>query len=354
MAAQIVLPRAHCTPKPASLRVGTINVEGFWYSTFGLSLRSNLCVPDLPRSAAPTGTPEVRLHLGTFPDVGLYPAAARDGGKTIYVSPSANESGEPALCVWEIAQGALLQLRFNDGTQFWLDRKGNAVWATWAEESSLENACSYLLGPILGLLLRLRGVICLHASAVAFNDSCVALVGPEGAGKSTTAAAFARSGCGIVSDDIVGLVERDGRFYVLPAYPHLCLWPESVKMLYGTPDALPRLLDDWEKRRLALGQDGTRFENRILPLEAIYILGARRSVAAPQVRCVPNREGLLALVAHSYATTLIDVHMREEEFAVLSRLITSVPVRMVHPSDDPSRLEELCTLIRTDVEAQQA
>ena len=121
-----------------------------------------------------------------------------------------------------------LHLAYSDGTQFWLDRKGAAIWAAWSERSSLENAISYLLGPVLGLLLRLRGIVCLHASAVAFDDHCVAFVGSAGAGKSTTAAAFAKLGCGIVSDDIVGLVERDGIFYVLPAYPHLCLWPESV------------------------------------------------------------------------------------------------------------------------------
>jgi hypothetical protein len=354
MAAEIIPPGPQRATGLASLSAGTLAVEGFWYSVFGLSLHCNLCLPDLPRSHAPTGAPEIKLHLDVAPNLDLYPAAARDGGKSIYVSPSTNESGEAALRVSEIAQGALLHLQFNDGIQFWLDRKGNTVWASWSETSSLENACSYLLGPILGLLLRLRGVVCLHASAVAFNDCCVAFVGSEGAGKSTTAAAFARSGCGIVSDDIVGLVERDARFYVLPAYPHLCLWPESVAMLYGSPEALPRFLHDWEKRRLALGQDGTRFEDRTLPLEAIYILGARGSLAAAEVEYIPNREGLLALVANSYATTLIDVRLREEEFAVLSRLIASVPVRMVHPSDDPSRLEELCSAIRADLTAQQA
>ena len=90
-------------------------------------------------------------------------------------------------------------------------------------------------GPFWGLLLRFRGVTCLHASAVAIGGSVIAFVGAEGAGKSTTAAAFARAGYAAVSDDVVALVERKGDFFVSPSYPHLCLWPESVEMLYGRP-----------------------------------------------------------------------------------------------------------------------
>jgi hypothetical protein len=195
--------------------------------------------------------------------------------------------------------------------------------------------------------LRLRGIVCLHASAVAFDDACVAFVGSAGAGKSTIAAAFAKLGRGIVSDDIVGLVERDGVFHVLPAYPHLCLWPESVTMLFGSPDALPPLVHDWEKRQLVLGENGTRFEHRHLPLRAIYILGERRPHAAPVVSAIDEREVLLFLVANTYATNLIDRTMRGAEFDLLSRLMSAIPVRMVHPSG----IGDLCRVIESDFEA---
>ena len=75
-----------------------------------------------------------------------------------------------------------------------MDRHGTKLWASWPSHSSVEEAATYLLGPVLGLLLRFRGVTCLHASAVAIGDSVIAFVGAEGAGKSTTAAAFARPG----------------------------------------------------------------------------------------------------------------------------------------------------------------
>jgi hypothetical protein len=327
-------------------------VNCFRYSVFGLSLCSNLSIPGLPRSSSSTDAPEVQLHLGIVPDLDLPSSAARGLNKPIYVSSYTDAVGEPALRAWETADGASLHLAYSDATEFWLDRKGAAIWALWSERSSLENAISYLLGPVLGLMLRLRGIVCLHASAVAFDHHCVAFVGSAGAGKSTTAAAFAKLGRSIVSDDIVGLVERDGIFHVLPAYPHLCLWPESVTMLYGSPDVLPQLLHDWEKRQLALGESGTRFEDRTLPLGAIYILGERRPDTAPVVGAIAEREVLLSLVANTYATNLIDRTMRGEEFALLSRLISNVPVRIVHPSGDPTRLEDLCRVLQSDFEMQ--
>ncbi len=327
-------------------------MKWFRYSVFGLSLCSNFSIPGLPCSNPPNDAPEVQLHLGVFPD-DLRSDAARGLGKLLYVSSYTDEAGEPALRASESPDGALLHLAYSDGTQFWLDRTGTAIWSAWSERSSLENAVSYLLGPVLGLLLRLRGIVCLHASAVAFDDTCVAFVGSAGAGKSTTAAAFAQQGYGIVSDDIVGLAERDGTFYVLPAYPHLCLWPESVSMLYGSPDALPQLVHDWEKRQLALGENGTRFEKRTLPLSAIYILEARLPDTAPSVNSIPDREVLLSLVANTYATNLIDRTIRGQEFDLLTRLVSSVPVRTVHPSNDPSRMGELCRLIRSDFETHK-
>src|SRR5258708_37371201 len=114
----------------------------------------------------------------------------------------------------------------------------------------------------------------------------VVFVGAEGAGKSTTAAAFARQGFGVISDDVAALVESPEGFRGMPAYPHLCLWQDSVEMLFGSADALPPFSTGWEQRRLALGDQGTRFENRSLPLGDVYLLGARRPDRAPSVECV--------------------------------------------------------------------
>ena len=296
---------------------------------------------------ATASSPDVDLHLGSspYPEGGNLPAQE----ELAYVSSYSDETGEPGLRVWRVAKGAFLRIAYSDGTQFWLDRKRETVWAVWPGTLSLEDTASYLLGPILGLLLRLRGVTCLHASAVAFKDRSIVFVGSQGAGKSTTAAALARHGYGVLSDDIVALEEREGTFHVMPAYPHLSLWPDSVKMLYGSSEALPRFIPNWDKRRLDLGNPGTRFESRPLPLGVIYILGERRPDPAPYLESMRPRSALLSLVADTYANKILDREMRASEFAVLGRLVTTIPVRQVHPHEDANRLEELCRIIREDL-----
>jgi hypothetical protein len=316
------------------------------HTVFGLTIGSNVPLPGLATFGTFSHAVDLGIHLGVSP----YGRCAIPTGseELTYTSSYTDETGNPALLIWKTPDGVFLHLVYYDGIEFWLDRRGRTLWAVWPETSTLSDALSYLLGPVLGLLLRLRGVTCLHASSVALEYCSVVFVGSEGTGKSTTAAAFAREGYGVISDDVAALAESEGGFQVMPAYPHVCLWPDSVEKIYGSSEALPRLSLGSEKRRLALGDQGTRFENRLLPLGAIYVLGDRRPDPAPYAEGVRPKAGLLSLVADTFANKILDREMRAREFAVLGRLVTTVPIRRIHPHKDPSRLEELCAVIHKD------
>jgi hypothetical protein len=328
------------------------NEVDFTHTLFGLKVRSNLPIPGLATLGTNSDAVDVELHLNISPNSkSEIPADSED---LTYTSSYTDENGNPGLRIWKTADGGFLHLAYYDGIQFWLEREGKSLWAAWPGASTLEDTASYLLGPVFGLLLRLRGVTCLHASAVSIDNRCVAFVGAEGAGKSTTAAAFAREGRAVISDDVVTLVESPQGFLVTPAYPHLCLWEDSAEMLYGSAEALPRFSTGWEKRRLALGDQGTRFENRSLPLGAIYLLGERRPDQALFVEGVRPQAGLLALVADTFANKILDREMRAREFAVLGRLVTTVPIRRICPPSDGSRLQELCAVIHEDFASLQS
>jgi hypothetical protein len=316
------------------------------YFVFGLSLRSSGAIPGLHSAPPNVSTPDIQLHLGLSPgNPVLDPTSA---ASLIYESAYTDSSGAPALRIWRKGINGLLHLVYFDGMQFWMDQGGTEVWVLWPDQSSLEDAATYLLGPVLGLLLRLRGITCLHASAVSIGDTTVAFVGSEGAGKSTTAAAFARSGCAVVSDDVVALIERHNDFWVAPAYPHICLWPDSVEILYGSSDALPRLSPNWEKRRLALGNTGERFEEVARPLRAIYILDDHRGEPGPYVESMPVQAAFFALVANSYATNILDSKMRANEFKTLSTLVSQVPIRRLFTSKGNLTPDGLCEVVRQD------
>jgi hypothetical protein len=329
----------------------------FTYSVFGLSLRSNLPIPELtpvhpehdPGLLQSSHDIAVAIYLDRSPQTGAA-IQSLEPEELSYASAYKDEAGNPALTIWKTANSRYLRLAYFDGTQFWLDRKGREVWATWPSSLEIEDTATYLLGPVLGVLLRLRGVTCLHASAVAFGDKAVAFVGAEGAGKSTTAAALAQRGHAILSDDVVTLAEHNGSFFVHPAYPYLCLWPESVESLYGSAEALPRFSANYEKRCLSLRKQVLRFEERALPLSAIYILGDRRGDPAPMVEELTPSRAFFSLVVNTFATNTLDSNMRAKEFEILARLAPNVPIRTLCAHENVGRLADLCDLLRDETQ----
>ena len=252
----------------------------------------------------------------------------------------------PASASGELGTGRH-SLQFADDTRFYVDVPESTIWATWPEPLTLDDTATYLLGPVLGLYLRLTGKVCLHGSAVLLDGGCVAFVGPAGSGKSTLAAAFAALGCAVLTEDVACLDESGGSFAVRPGYPRIRLWQDSEPLLPGRRDALPKLTPNWDKGYLPLGGEGPRFHAQPAPLAAVYLLQPRRDMTEPAlVHELSGQDVLSQLVANTYGQRLLDSAMRAHEFDVLGRLARALPVRALTLRADGARLAEACDWIR--------
>jgi hypothetical protein len=312
-----------------------------------LRLSANLPIPGLAQLPESPGV-DLRIWLGSIPSR----LDGAMGPSRVWYSAQELEGGEPRVRVWTLAEGRYFRFLYADETEFVVDRAGTCLWARWPAALSLEDTAVYLLGPILGFVLLLRGTTCLHASSVAVRGGALALLGPAGAGKSTTAAALSRRGYPVLSEDVVTLSDQGGALLVQPGYPCIRLWPASVRSLYGSSEALPRLTPNWEKRGLGLTGRAHPFQAEPLPLEAIYLLGERTTQpGAPYVEAISARDGLLALVANTYANYLEDRDMRAREFDLLARVVAELPLRRVVPHADVTRLGALCETLVRDYEA---
>jgi len=318
----------------------------YYSSIYGLGIRLNERIPGVATESA--RSIDIEVAFGSMPS---WYDPDDQSRKLWYAAPD-ETCGEPRLTIWQVADGEYFNLKYADGTEFLVNRAGSKIWAVWpTAELTLEDTATYLLGPIMGFVLLLRGHVCLHASAVVIEDQAVALLGPAGAGKSTTAAAFAEAGYSILAEDVLTLDKKEGVYYVRPAYPCIRLWPASVKALYGSESELPRLTPTWDKCYLDLTQERYGFRNEPAPLGAIYLLGERfEGPEFPSVQDMSEQETMISLIANTYATYLLDKSMRAREFTFLSQLITKIPIRKVTPSADAAHIPALCQLIIDDFE----
>lgn len=243
------------------------------------------------------------------------------------------------------------QIVYADGSRFVVDGRAKLLWGACPAPLTDEDLATYLVGPILGFVLRRRGKTALHASCVSLCGRAVVLCGASESGKSTTAAALALRGMSVLAEDISPVKEEGRGFSIEPAYPRVCLWPGAVEALLGNPSALPCLTPTWEKRYLPL--DGVRatFEPRRRELGAIYLLAPRvEGASAPRIEELTRRDALLQLVQNTYMNWLLDATQRAVELDVLARIVEQVPVRRLVPHRDPARIGGLCDLLVNDAE----
>jgi hypothetical protein len=314
-------------------------------SIYGLGVLANKLIPGVPSS--PIAAVDIQISFGSLPS--WLPEASTTQVETSYVAEYCDENGKPVLRVFRLLEGKYHRFCFADETEFLIDAAGTKLWANWAEPLTLEDTATYLLGPIMGFVMLLRGVVCLHASAVAINDQAIAILGPAGSGKSTTAAAFSSRGYSVLAEDVVTLDDRKDQFLVRPAYPCIRLWPASVKALYGNENHLPKLTPNWDKCYLDLTELPEQFQHHSLKLAAIYLLAPRvDNPAAPFIETLDKSEGLMSLVANTYASKLMDKKMRAREFELLTRVLNNVPLRRVTPHASTLRIPNLCDGILDD------
>jgi hypothetical protein len=318
------------------------------YATYGCASAANFdwsWCPPAPREQAP----HLRIELGTLGKFTDYPR----GDYILYRQRPARESSKPPTVRIDRGGDGHFRVVYADGAEFVIDASASEIFGVSHGALTFEDLLVYLQGPILGFVLRLRGVTCLHASAAAVDGRAFAVVGRGGMGKSTSAAAFARLGLEVLTDDVLALRDGGTSFDVQPGLPRVLLWPESVGALFGDPEALPRIVGNWDKRYLDLRQAGYRFARLAAPLSAIYVLGERLPAdASPEIAEIKGADALVSLLANTYANDFLDARLRANELEVLGRVVSHVPVRLLRAPADRGAVPRVCETLVADFRAR--
>lgn len=299
----------------------------FHARVYGLSIESNRPIAGLVSAAPSAADLQITLHPRANP-------RSSSDGEILHEGDLDPESQTATVTIRRTPAGSWT-LDYRDGTHFEIAADARALRCEWEADSTAEDTATYLLGPVLAYVLRLRGTLALHASAVVVGGKAVLIAGAPGAGKSTTATAFARRGATVITDDVAAI--DAGRVH--PGYARLRLWPDVSKALWGAEDALPLLTPTWTKRYL----DNFAFAAGSYAIGAIGVIVDRGASAS--LRRLHGHEAAIALLRHASMTHALDSSMRERELSQVTALAADVPVFALTAVDDLQRLGEICAMI---------
>ena len=269
------------------------------YSLFGLQIRSEVHLPELLATDS-SRPPQVMIRIGKAPDAPV-------DGPGVYRT-----------------QGGLLLVIDDVGRYF--VRDGSQITVEPCPDAPEPNVRLFLLGSAMGALLHQRGLLPLHANAVAVAGRAVAFMGPSGEGQSTLAAWFNDRGFRIIADDVcvVGFA-GDGPPQVRPGIGRLRLWREALEVTGRDAAAYQRsFVGDAAPDKYDVPLAEPFATDAAIPLAAVYLLERSDDLRIELLAGVAAAE---AVFANTYRGGLVSVTgSNEDHWSACMQLVRTVPI----------------------------
>ncbi|WP_374794214.1 hypothetical protein [Aerosakkonema funiforme] len=324
------------------------HIKYYFYKVYGLTLRSNQSLMNVLEISPSVDVWDVSIHLSRTLEESSMPisrSAWQISPKHPGVTMATHEKG-----IYLLLQYILNEFAY---AEFVINPSGDQIWIAVGKEANLRGVVSLLFGVVLGCVLRIRSVTCLHASVVIIKNMAIALLGAEGAGKSTTTAALLQCGGQLFAEDVAALVEQKQQFLVQPGYQAIRLNEDAATQLYGSSECLQLITsnpDIWPtKKELCLLKNEKLVPESPVPLAAIYILEERcANRTTVEIQATPPITGLFNLVRNTYASWMLEEENKRIEFELLGRLAAKVPLKKVYRPDNLSMLPQISQAIIED------
>lgn len=249
---------------------------------------TDLLLPELPLGRAEAGDRTVSIRFGEAPAKLSAPLAVAE-------SYEAND-GEFLLRLPGVATYYV-----RDGVEIVIDRTAGAPEL---------DVRSYLMGNLFAVLCHQRGLLPLHASAIATSRGAVAFLGTSGAGKSSMVAFLSKRGHRVLADDVCLVDPAAPRHQrVLPVAPWLKLWSTTLEAMGESSHGLSRIFSDDEKYRYALQQPEAPTR-----LAELILLERAESLAEVSFERLAPAHALHAMLDLTYQSWLVRAIGRTESY----------------------------------------
>jgi len=322
----------------------------YWYTLYGLIIRSNYKL-ELFAEISESKACDVDLvfTLGEWPHSNIIEDTIPN-----YTSNTSPEIELPYLTVWRLKNDFVVRYANKGRLVFYYFRSHqNELKIYYDKEIRFQDVVTYLSGPVMGCLLRVKQKVCLHASVVNIDNQAVVFIGPKTAGKSTLIAAFAKKGFPILSDDLAVLYNQKESFAVYPGYPSLRLWQHTIEnVIQLETEPLMPVLSDVNKYYLPLTsnkQGDFKFSSEPLILGRIYFLKERNQDEITSISEYSPLESFLKLQSNIYAEYMLTSELLKKEFEYFGQVLNSCAVKGFDRPDDLQRIDESILSILADL-----
>ena len=211
----------------------------FLYKAYGLTIASDFYLPGLVEGKS---SPDVVIRYGAVPD--------------------SLENAIINAILFQVAPGEFL-FTLDGVARYYIFNEHEIIVEPFATADDTDVQV-FLLGPILGALLQLRGQFVLHGAAVAINGQGIILSGDSGVGKSTLAGILCKKNYQFLTDELCVIsLSNKGQPEIVPGHPRLKLWADAVEELGQDIALLPRVRKNLEKYQLPLDR---MFSAKSVPL----------------------------------------------------------------------------------------
>jgi hypothetical protein len=278
---------------------------------FGLRIRSEFALPELPAIDVQDAEPDVVVRRGVVPP----------GARTVTL----NEES----VLHNLGAGFLIR----DGREVIVDVPPDADPATLRV---------LILGRVMAFVFRQRGWLPLHASGVVVNGACALFLGYPRAGKSTTAAAFHRQGHLVVTDDVAPVrIDAQGECILQSAWSSVRLRADAASILEDS-GLSGRLQGGKHRYDLRRGSGGDLY-----PVRCAYTIEFGDHISVEPVdtmRAIPLLSRYCFVRHQAMARDALQSHLRD-----CSAVAARIPVRKLTRPRALGTLPDLVSFVENDL-----
>lgn len=293
------------------------------YAAFGLAIRSDLALPELELRNAEDGEIDVDVQLGTL--------AGPEWDRIVGIENDAFRLRVAGIGRFEAVEGRRVTVDPDPA----------------ATEAELR---AYLLGTVFGALFQQRGLLALHASAVAAlsgesgADEAIAFVGESGAGKSTMAMALNARGHRLLCDDVTVIRHGEGESpLVWPGVRRLKLWSTSIEAGGRSTQGLEPVLSREDKYHVPSELVAAY---RPFRLKGVYLLATDDGIDSVRIEQLRGAAAVQTLISHTFRGRIVPfMAASERHFRACLALLGRCPIYRLQRPWGLDRIDAACDAI---------